>query len=380
VNPETAIEPARTSPPMAPVPVAADPTDRRVRDVLPAVVRQLPVGVGIMRRDRTLAYHNDELARVLRLDEDVSGPPLPPVRRPDGTVFAGGRDPLDRVFTDGGTLSDRPLIVGRADGSWVATTVKATPIVDPEGVIVGAVLYVEDQTADADDLSLRDAFVGVLSHELRTPITAIYGGTQLLLSDRITDDVRATLVRDVAAEAERLHRLVEDLLAITRLERGLSDARGEPVLLQRLAEQAARAEERGQPGQRIVVDATPGLPAVRADEGFALQIMRNLVAEAVRVSPPTEPVHVTIREVDDTVEVAVLDRGPGFPVDTGPDAFRLFYRSPAVAARASSTGISLFVARALVEAQGGRIWLRNRLGGGAEVGFSLPVLALAPDE
>ncbi len=371
---ERAIEPQPTIDAKTPVPVPVGSDDRRVRDVLPAVVRGLPVGVGILRADRTLAYHNDALARTLRLADDHLVPTLEPARRPDGTAFPPGRDPLDQILVDGGSLTDRALDLRREDGSWVTTTVMGSPIVDGRDTVVGAVLYIQDQNTEGDEWSLREAFVGVLSHELRTPITAIYGGTQLLLNDHITDDVRTAIVRDVAAEAERLHRLVEDLLAITRLERGLSDARVEPVVLHRLAEQAARSEERRWPNRQIVVDATPGLPAVRGDEAYALQILRNLIAEAVRVSPATEPVVVTIRGADAAVEVAIRDRGPGFPAETGPDAFRLFYRSPAVAARAPSTGISLFVARALIEAQGGRIWLRNRLGGGAEVGFSLPTL------
>jgi signal transduction histidine kinase len=234
-------------------------------------------------------------------------------------------------------------------------------------------VYVEGTADDPDDMLLRQAFVGVLSHELRTPITAIYGGTQLLRNEGISAEVRGSIVNDIAAEAERLYRLVEDLLAMARVERGLSDLGVEPVLLQRLARRAGDAEQRRWPGRQVVISAAPDLPAVAADDGYTLQILRNLVSNAVKYSPASEPVVIELRADPDNVRVAVLDRGAGFPSGTGPDAFHLFYRSPAVAAHVPGTGIGLYVARALIEAQGGKIWLRNRPDRGAEVGFSLPI-------
>ena len=224
-----------------------------------------------------------------------------------------------------------------------------------------------------DDPALKDAFVAVLSHELRTPITAIYGGTQLLLKDGLPPDDRASVTHDIASEAERLHRLVEDLLAITRIDRGLMRGDREPVLIQRLVTTAAAAEERRWPSHRVEVHADSDLPAVCADEGFTGQVLRNLISNAVKYGDASEPVIVTARATGDSVTVEVLDRGPGFPAGTGSDAFRLFYRSPSVAARVAGTGIGLYVARSLVEAQGGHIWLLDRAGGGAEVGFDLPV-------
>lgn len=235
--------------------------------------------------------------------------------------------------------------------------------------------YAKDLVTDRDDTALQEAFLGVLSHELRTPITAIYGGTQLLLNDQMSPTARAAVVGDIAAEAEQLHHLVEDLLAIARVERGVADAGSEPVLLQRLARRAAEAERRRWPTRAIRIEADEDLPAVRGDEGYVTQILRNLISNAVKYGPPSEAVVVSLRADHDgrAITLSVLDRGSGFPAGTGPDAFRLFYRSPAIAAHMPGTGIGLYVARALVEAQGGRIWLRNRVDGGAEVGFSLPV-------
>ncbi len=366
--------PTTAAPTTRPRPVCIGEHDRRIRDMLPAVVGQVPVGVGVVRMDRSIAYRNDELSRILRLDAKSRAVEwrLPGFLRRDGTACGSEDDPLTRLLVTGLPTTRSTATLERHDGSRAEVVVTLTPIIDTDGPVVGAVIYAEDMTEDADEASLHEAFVGVLSHELRTPITSIYGGAQLLLNDRMPTDVRETVVTDIAAEAEQLFRLVEDLLAITRLERGVTEVDGDPVLLQRLARQAARAEERRWPGRHVQVTAETDLPAVRADDGLTMQVLRNLISDAVKYSPAEETVDVLLTPDEIGVRVAVLDRGPGFPPETDADAFQLFHRSPSVAARVPGTGIGLYVARALVEAQGGRIWLHDRPGGGAEVGFTLP--------
>jgi signal transduction histidine kinase len=360
-----------------PAPVSLSDGDRRIRDVLPDVVRQVPIGVGVIRRDRSIAYHNDELARILALTGGpgaAGGVQLGPMVAHDEGADGPVQDLLSRLLLDRHPVARQPVRLRRIDGSIVDVKVTMTPIVDDDqGPVVGAVVYIEDLAEQGADPTLREAFVSVLSHELRTPITSIYGGAQLLLNDRMSAEVRASVVHDIAAEAEQLHRLVEDLMAIARIERGLARAGADPVLVQRQAAIAARSEERRWPGRHVQIVAPADLPAVRADDGYVIQILRNLIGDAVKYSPSDEPVVVTMTATAQAVRVSVLDRGPGFPAETGPDAFRLYYRSPDVAAHMPGTGIGLYVARALVEAQGGRIWLRNRRDGGAEVSFELPL-------
>ncbi|MEO6208212.1 MAG: ATP-binding protein [Candidatus Limnocylindrales bacterium] len=342
--------------------------------MLPAVVGQVPVGVGVVRKDRSIAYRNDELARILRLDPAPRAEEwrLPGFLRLGGIPCASEQDPLTLLLDTGRPKQRSEVTLERQDGSRAEVAVTLTPIVEKDGPVVGAVIYAEDLTEEAEEASLHEAFVGVLSHELRTPITSIYGGAQLLLQDRMPSEVRETVVTDIAAEAEQLFRLVEDLLAITRLERGAPEADGDPVLLQRLAQQAARAEERRWPGRHVLVTAETDLAAVRANDGLTMQVLRNLISDAVKYSPADETVEILLTSEEDGVRVVVLDRGPGFPPETGADAFQLFHHSPGVAGRVPGTGIGLYVARALVEAQGGRIWLRDRPGGGTEAGFALP--------
>jgi two-component system, OmpR family, sensor histidine kinase KdpD len=221
--------------------------------------------------------------------------------------------------------------------------------------------------------SLREAWANALSHELRTPITSIYGGTQLLLRHAVSGPVQVAIIGDIAAEAEHLHRLVEDLLAIVRLPSGSRVRDPRPVLLHHVASQAARDEQRASDGRRVVIDVAPDVPAVRGDAEYLRHLLRNLISNAVRYSPEESLVEVRVTRAGDRVRVEILDRGQGFPAGSGEDAFRLFHQNPQTAERLPGAGIGLFVARALVEAHGGRIWVGDRPGGGSEVGFEIPI-------
>jgi signal transduction histidine kinase len=216
--------------------------------------------------------------------------------------------------------------------------------------------------------------MGVLSHELRTPVTTIYGGSQLL-DRKLDDERRAEVVSDIQIESERLARLVEDLLVMTRVERGMVEISDEPVLIQHLIGSVAQstADRLAQPEIRL--DIADRMPAVRGDATYVEQVVRNLLTNAVRYGRGVESgVDVQVAQEDDTVVVRVLDRGPGFDGDDPERLFDLFYRAATARSVPGGAGIGLFVCRHLIEAMGGRVWARPRDGGGAEFGFALPVM------
>jgi len=270
---------------------------------------------------------------------------------------------------------------------------RAHPVPDPSatasGAALGTILVVRDITEERNARTLRDAFIGVLSHELRTPITTIYAGSKLLAraesgsAETEPDDAdgapkvpessaRGPLVADIAAEADRLYRLVEDLLVLAKFERGATEILGEPVLLQRVLPTVVRSEAARWPEARFEIDLAPDLPAVRADPTYAEQIARNLLANAAKYSEPGSLIELSARQVDGEVIVRVCDEGSGFMPDEADRLFELFYRSSTVS-RKPGAGIGLFVARRLVESMGGRIWARPRSPRGAEFGFVLRV-------
>ncbi len=220
---------------------------------------------------------------------------------------------------------------------------------------------------------IREAFIGVLSHELRTPITTIYGGVKILRRkwDTLDAESRGAVLDDVDAESDRLFRLVEDLLVLTRAERGNLEVGDEPVHLPPIVDRVLGAARAAWPGIEFECAWTGRLPVVRGDDTYVEQVLRNLVGNAGKYSSPGTAVEVETLVVDGTVEVRILDRGPGIDGSEVERLFELFYRASATARKASGAGIGLFVARRLVEAMNGRTWAQPRPDGGSEFGFSL---------
>lgn len=225
----------------------------------------------------------------------------------------------------------------------------------------------------------REAFVDVISHELRTPITTILGLAQILARPGRADDEasRMALLEDVRSESERLHRLVEDLLVLSRVERGRLEVEAEPLEARRLLERLVTHEARELPSITVGTDFERDLPIVAGEATYVEQIVRNLLNNAAKYTPPGSHVTVSAREQDGAVEVRVVDDGPGIPPASLERIFELFYRDPDSSRAVAGSGIGLFVCASLVEAMGGRIWARRPPEGGSEIGFTLR--ALEPD-
>jgi PAS domain S-box-containing protein len=222
----------------------------------------------------------------------------------------------------------------------------------------------------------REAFVDVISHELRTPITTILGLTQILARPGRTDDdaSRMALLEDVRSESERLHRLVEDLLVLSRVERGRLEVEPEPLEPRRLLERIVAHESRELPSITVETDFERDLPIVAGESTYVEQIVRNLLNNAAKYTPPGSHVVVSASKLANAVEVRVTDDGPGIPPASLERIFELFYRDPESSRAVAGSGIGLFVCASLVEAMGGRIWARRPPEGGSEVGFTLHTL------
>ncbi len=237
------------------------------------------------------------------------------------------------------------------------------------------VIVLRDMTAQRAARAARDAFLGVLSHELRTPITTIYGGSELLERE-LGAEHRAEVIADIRVESERLARLVEDLLVMTRVEQGMVAVDVEPILVQRLLPTVIRAFQSRWPGVEVRTSLDNHLPAVAGDATYVEQVMRNLLTNAVRYGAAREHgIDVVAGRENGQLVVRVLDRGPGFGDDDAQHLFDLFYRAPAARLVPGGAGIGLYVCRQLVESMDGQMWAAPRDdGSGAEFGFSLPVM------
>jgi signal transduction histidine kinase len=231
-----------------------------------------------------------------------------------------------------------------------------------------AILHAHDE----DARKFQEAFIGVVSHELRTPITTILAGSRLLRRRLDGDTHAAELSDDIEVEADRLARIVDDLLVLSRLERRHLTVGDDPVHLDHLLTRVIRSESVRWPDHRFVIPTSPSRHVVLGEETYVEQILRNLISNAAKYSPTGSAVEITIDDAPDgEVLVRVLDQGPGVAPGEVEDLFSLFYRSPSTAASAAGAGIGLFVSRRLVAEMGGRVWAKPRPEGGSEFGFSL---------
>jgi signal transduction histidine kinase len=216
--------------------------------------------------------------------------------------------------------------------------------------------------------------VSTVSHELRSPLTSVKGYTSLLLHrwDRLPDDQKRLMLEQVHHDADRVTRLVGELLDISRLETGRLVLRRQMVDLAALARSVVDTVGMAYPELRGEVDVAPDVPAVYADPDKLEQVLTNLVENAAKYGDPVG-VRVVGRVDDGRVSVSVSDRGPGIAPDDLPRVFTKFFRREH--GRPTGTGLGLWISRGLVEAHGGRLTVASNPGEGATFCFTLPATA-----
>ncbi|HET9456715.1 MAG TPA: ATP-binding protein [Candidatus Limnocylindrales bacterium] len=241
----------------------------------------------------------------------------------------------------------------------------------PDGAPEGRIVILRDVTRTREEREERNAFLSILSHELRTPITTIYAGSRVL-ARRPNGNHQASqeIAADISAEAAHLYDVVEDLLVLARAERGVLELAEEPVHLQRVAESAIRIVAGRTPELRILFDGATDPPAVRGDAVYVEQVVRNMLTAAIRGSRPTSPITIRLEAGANEVALTVLDRGAALTDLELESMFTL--TEDRTDLRRSGAGIGPFVCRRLVEAMHGRIWVRRHEDSGAAWGFALP--------
>jgi two-component system sensor histidine kinase KdpD len=227
--------------------------------------------------------------------------------------------------------------------------------------------------------ALVDELFSTLAHELRAPLTTIKGSSRTLLRHGAALDPAAArqLLRDIDQEADRLHRLVDNLLELARAGVGQNALRSEPtavdVLIRRVvADITPRAGTR-----RLRVRAPADLPQPAIDSVRIEQVVRNLVDNAVKFSPPTGTIDITAAVQRDAIVVTVKDEGPGVAPEYHARVFERFFRVEPHSAGVAGAGLGLAICKRFVELHGGQIELDSRPGQGAAFRFTLPLTGSA---
>jgi PAS domain S-box-containing protein len=248
---------------------------------------------------------------------------------------------------------------------------------DPLGAVSGRIFAFRDISADRMVEQVKSNFVAAVSHELRTPLTSIYGFAETLLRQDIpfAEEERRTFLSYIASESERLTGIVDQLLIAARLDAGdLQVERGRIDVGSVVSEVVGTVEQSdGMNGHRFEIDLPDEPLAAEADPEKVRQVFNILVENALRYSPQGGTVTVGARRNDDRVEVRVIDQGMGIPASEREWIFRKFYRAESAARDgAAGTGLGLFIAKELVNAMGGRMWVDSTEGEGSSFAFELP--------
>jgi signal transduction histidine kinase len=216
------------------------------------------------------------------------------------------------------------------------------------------------------------AIISTVSHELRSPLTSVKGYTSLMLSrwDRLKDEQKRTMLEQVHHDADRVTRLVTELLDISRLETGRLVLRRQMVDLPALAASVVEKVGLGIPELDCTLAFPPQLPRVYADPDKVEQVLTNLVENAAKYGSP-KSMRVTAEVDGSTVAVAVRDTGEGIPAEDLPRVFTKFFRRDH--GRPTGTGLGLWISQGLVEAHGGHLTATSTLGSGSTFRFTLPM-------
>lgn len=238
----------------------------------------------------------------------------------------------------------------------------------------GALVVIRDLTRTRQLEGVRRDFVANVSHELKTPLTGMRGFAEALAEGDATPEQAAGFAGRILANVERMQRLVDDLLDLTRIESGAWRPEPAEQDLESLVEDAWASIQPGPQsrGIRLETDLPPDLQ-VRADGGALLQILCNLFDNAARYEPDGGTVRLRARREGDHVRIEVSDDGPGIPSAHVERVFERFYRVDAARSReAGGTGLGLSIVKHLVAAHGGEVGIRSRLGEGTTVWFTIP--------
>ena len=358
--------------------------EQRARTDLEALVDTSPVGVVVFDAGtgRPVSFNREarRLAGILR------APDAPPeqllkvitCRRGDGREIRLGELSLADELRNAETVRAEEIEISVPDGRSVTVLVNATPIRSADGAVVSVVVTMQDLAPLEELERLRAEFLGMVGHELRTPLSSIKGSaaTALGTEPELAPAEMREFFRIIDEQADHMRGLIGDLMDVGRIDSGTLSVSPEPVEVAALLERARNTFLSGGGRHGVLVDLTPDLPAAMADRRRIIQVLNNLFSNAARHAPESSSIRVTARREGVDVAISVADEGRGIAPERLPHLFRKHAgisggdREGALGA----AGLGLAICKGLVEAHGGRI--RAASGGegqGTEVTFTLPV-------
>ncbi|MBI4345346.1 MAG: PAS domain S-box protein [Elusimicrobia bacterium] len=306
--------------------------------------------------------------------EEAVGRKIRDLYVPDEQVDGAAR--LDAEAMEKGVARTEDAVRRTKDGRRIPVAATVTLVRDEDGSPFGTVRILRDISRAKELERMKAEFVTLVTHELRTPMTSIWGFAETLqeYGAQIPPEDSKRYLGIIVREAKRLSRLVTDFLDASKLERGHIELRPSPIDLKALAQRVASTFEGARKDVAFKLDVAADLPAVQADEDQIERVLVNLCGNAVKYSPANGTITLGARRADRRVSVWVEDQGPGMAAETRQRLFQKFYRAQdQVAAKTPGTGLGLYIAKTIVEAHGGKIAVDSEPGRGTKMTFDLPL-------
>jgi len=352
-----------------------------------AILRSMVEGVGVVDAQERLVFSNRAFSDILHRDSANSeGRPLIEVIRNTELIglirsALGGEEGLQSDIVMG-TVQPRSFSVTAAPvkaleaGAVSERTLPARSGLAAPEKPSGAIVVLHDVTELRRLERVRQDFVANVSHEFKTPLTAIQGFSETLLAGAIEDPKNNRRFLEIIRDhAVRLARLTDDLLKLARIEAGKLEVQFSPVSVIDLVERCAETASLKANRKKILleIEVSPGLPPVRGDAGLLRDVLQNLLDNAIQYTPSAGRIHVSATEREREVVITVADTGIGIPLADQERIFERFYRVDAARSReAGGTGLGLSIAKHIVEVHGGRLLVESEVGVGSKFSFSIP--------
>ena len=358
--------------------------EQRARNDLETLINTSPVGVVVFDAEAGVPVSLNREARRIVSNLQMPGRPLEDLlevitfRRADGREIALGEFSLAQLLSTGETVRLEEIVMEVPDGRSVKTLINATPIHAQDGAVESFVVTMQDMTPLEELERLRAEFMGMVSHELQTPLTSIRGSANTLLDEASSLDPAEMrqFHRIISDQADRMRSLIRDLLDVARIETGTLSVAPELSDTATLVDEARIMFMSSGRRHSIHIDIGPDLPQVMTDRRRIVQVLSNLLSNAAKYS--NELSTITVRAVlkQFQVVVSIADEGRGIPAERLPLLFRKFSRVNGEDRQGDLTGsgLGLAICKGIVEAHGGRIWAESDgPGQGARFIFTVPI-------
>jgi two-component system, OmpR family, phosphate regulon sensor histidine kinase PhoR len=337
------------------------------RNLSSAILGSMVEGVAVVNGSERLVFANPGFAEILGLDvPPTSGSALVEVVRQTELLEAV------RQVLGGEPRVQSEIVTGTLRQHYFAITVAAVRA----GNTTGAVVVLHDITELRKLERVRRDFVANVSHEFRTPLTAIQGFAETLLAGAIDDSQNRTRFLEIILEhSRRLARLTEDLLMLSKMDAERLELEIRRLSVSQLIESCLEtAQRRGaEKDLRISVNMPQNLPDIAGDRRRLAEVLQNLLDNAIQYTLPGGQIIVSAKSLEEEIILTVSDTGIGIPKADQPRIFERFYRVDVARSReAGGTGLGLAIAKHLVEVHGGRLWVDSEVGQGSQFHFSVP--------